>query len=46
MLYIMIYGGALTVISYLSAPNPYFSFEQLVTGLANMVRSYVAAELR
>ena len=46
MLYIMIYGGTQTIISYLSAPSPYFSFEQLVTGLAKMVSSYVAAELR
>lgn len=46
MLYIMINGGALTVINYLSAPSPYFDFDALVKGLANMTRSYVAAELR
>lgn len=46
MLYIMIYGGAQTVISYLSTPSPYFEFEQLASGLARMVRGLVETQDR
>ncbi len=43
MRYIVIYGGALTVICYLSAPNLYLTFEQFVEGLANMKGSVTPA---
>lgn len=46
MLYIMIYGGTQTMISYLSAPNPYFSFDDLVQGLVRMVGGLIADETR
>ncbi len=46
MLYIMIYGGAQAVISYLSAPNPYFDFDELALGLAKMVSGLVEADSR
>lgn len=45
MLYIVINGGAATLVRYLATPSPYLSFDQLVTGLSCMVRAYVTETL-
>ena len=44
--YIIVNGGVFTIIRYLINPPANVSFEQLATGLGNMVAGYVAEERR
>lgn len=44
--FIMINGGVFTVIRYLTEPNPTVDFDDLVTGLGDMVAHFVEGELR
>lgn len=45
MSYIMINGGIFIVLRHLSDPNPSVDFQQLSTGLADMVSAYAESEL-
>jgi AcrR family transcriptional regulator len=43
--YIIINAGIFSIIRHLSTPSPLISFEELLTGLGDMVESYVDAKL-
>ncbi len=44
--YMLINGGILIILRYLSDPSPSISFEQLIEGFGNMAVSYIAAEIQ
>ncbi|WP_410211404.1 TetR/AcrR family transcriptional regulator [Aquirhabdus sp.] len=44
--YMVINGGILIILRYLSDPTPSISFEQLIEGLGNMAVSYIASEIQ
>ena len=44
--YLIINGGILIVIRYLSESSPTISLEQLIDGLGNMVIRYIAGEMQ